>query len=1856
MIKNTKGNKSYTRPLPIRMLAILMAVVMVLSVLYINNSKGKVEALATKVDLTDANISDGQYIADLNLINNTKNIIINVPAIGVGFTFPGTYSVSDSEQVNIYRATKKDNPTNIVCFYKEDYNAETDTDYPSAEWDIESGYIMSLQIKEMYWSEASIVTADEDVTVVRKHKIGHTLKWSFNGPAAEENIGTDDEESVLNSVVGLTDAIKAKLRPSNAEVDDFTVTFKTFAISEPTFAINNETKTVTASDINFKDEANDTETEKYYCDNIYTLVKNDKTSEGSEVSITGLSDLLGDEFGAEKDGTYWLKKNVKLPDSSEYPDCVNDEGIIVGGESGITRNFGIILANWLYYSGNIIAGSKTAKTATLSTETKLNAKKVIDIYFKTDVDEINATAMGVDDPVQVSAKVGGTSIGSLDVNGGGENGYYVEIPRDAISSYLGKSAEVTITLKQKDGSVTLTDSFTTTFTFGDAAPTVSIANTDEYANTDSLTLNAEATVPTDVLTDAAIYDVQFFGGTTAVRNDATEIAPSVMEPETTTVSKDVTLAPGNNYFWVRAESNYGNKVETTTPYNVFYDDAKPTLGTVAVSQSTATYGGAATVDETAKTATLTGKLTSQDDVIITVTPEDFQADESSQGSGINTLSNLVVSGLGDTGYAVTDNGDGSYTYTIPAADMKDLFKTGGTKTATLTVTDVAGNVSSPYTISLNFFNEVATITSEWTPSVSNDVVIGEGTTAKTYFKWDDPSAPKALVKYTITSEVELKPEGVYSPTPSTPATLVPADPATDSYGNYVYTFTSPEFAIPLADGSTGTVKLTVTNINEYDTASEEVVKYIDVTKPTIGDDTSGAAHDVWYTDDVILIVKLEDTSVNITPSGVDSNSITVTGATVKTAYDADTGNIYLKVNESTVNTGTNVTISVTDKVGNPQTKDLGNYLVDKTKPTTTLKLNFGNGDISWENVKKYQTVDPVVTFSAVDDPDASGLDTAVLKVNGTEYPSATSGQKLSEILGVPALSETTEYKIEYVATDVAGNVNDDAKCTIKVDGSTPTTTAKIADSPAPSKGINYFYNDNAKVEFTIVDNNLQGGATSIIVTDNGTEVNVSWSGLDTGNASASYETSIEGDHEVVLKVKDSSGNDATDKKVKFTIDKTKPNIVTKMNGEEYTDANSYVTAANTTSDITDTNKDNNDITTTIEKVTPDGAKTSETKSGVGPFDFSDNGKYTITYKATDKAGNSDSKTIGFTVDNSKPVHNMYITTADPAKVAKYNNTYSNTVGKFSGHSDQEEYTYGQYYNTDVSIDFSFFDYNIQSAQVTDNGSVLPVNWSFNGPYGKGSYTISSEGYHEIVFSSTDKSGNTTTDSGANQKLRFTIDKSAPTISTSLNSVRYSEGSGVRYFNTNGTIDVSVSDANIDSSDLNRINRMTVPGSSVSVSEAAVSEGAETFSTEADYEVQYYAIDRAGNRSDTRTVMFRVDKTAPQLQVSNVGAVSTAGSQNVSFNVKEAFFSDMNNVTIKIYKRVEGRAEVLEKTIDFKPNSANDSTSYTFSEDAEYRIEFTAEDKCGNKSNTDYSFIKDGTAPLITLSGVSNYDKTDKNVELTVIIDEAFYSSNRVTLSGTRTDINGKSNAITFDSFVTNRSKISQLQQLFKEDGIYDITVTSTDKAGNSSSKGVHFTIDTTDPVIGDLSKYDGIRTNSFKWDTNLDELVTDLTVCDIKVYMDGSLYDGTSDVEDGSHVLKIEATDELGHTTTKEVTFVLDSRGPNIIISNVEDGDNLLDSTEVIVTVELDEDSLDTVMLNDKAVEVKDNQAKLTVNKKGKYTLSATAHDEAGNASSAEIKFTFGKQTNLLLIGIIAGILILLLLALLVVVRRRKND
>ena len=1795
MIKNTRGNKSYTRPLPIRMLAILLAVVMVLSVLYINNSKGIVEAgTPSNPEITDNDFVNG-------LIGSTvieKTCSIYVPSNNVTFGGFTSFNEDDSAEVKVYKRTYLADP--------EDEESSTTEYYFVKPDEVEGETITAVNAEAnctYAWNNTTIKATSEETPSVLTLTGTYT---NFRIPSETEG-GSDTDITIVDS----SSAQKVFMKLSF-----YLEPFGDLMISAGRASDENVINRTTSS----------TESVVYYGEVILTDTKNtEDTNDDEETSMEAINNELSS-----------LKENGRV--TKQIKKEIKKGGIVV---NSITSNLTFVRNDILLKSNSVTHNDNVTENGSCGniTLTGINPKKAVTIEFETDVktDDYDVSAKKGEDSVSVSAV-------NLDDESGNVIGYKNTINIPAYSDMSDVPTDpvvytITITDGKAEYGSKLEKTFTVSIKYANGKPIISNLQIEQKAIKDGkyyvtsssgkAAINANVSMPEGDNTPIATWSLATKSGGAYTYGEAKNVSEDNKINDTLS-----DLVIGENLFKIKAASAFDIESDETE-FTVFYDPNPATI-TPTAKQGTSTADVALDA------------LTCKKDTVISLDPLD--------GSGESGVESITVT---DENGNTVSLGTGN-TISIAASDDNN----GKTKTYNYTITDVAGNVKTD-SFAISFLDEKAEVTYEITNADYDSSEAAHG------IIWDEAeveagNARSFDITFTIKSKVKLDKAVITDTTGNREVVFTDTDGEyNDTTKEYTYTATYKyNYSVLTDNDKSFKPLLNVYSINGFETPYDKVaILYVDLSNPTatISVDSTSVRKDDRYSDDwyssLVLLVHVGDVF-----SGISS----VTGTGIK-----ETGNLYsgsedivVNVSDSADLTGTDVNFVVKDKAGNTyKTEDDTSYnpkyFVDGTTPTARIDITDGNGTVTqditgkvWKesisNLRFYASDTPSDVFLNMDKTRVYvGDDTTGISLNDTSLNTKT----FAELVGDDPIIQNKEYKVKLVAIDVAGN-KVEKSATIIWDDEKPTAEITIPKAPRTPGYFDKSYSE-VGVGLKIVDNNLD---TKVV--KDGDEKFPSWSFDGTKTWTATLKVATEGPHDITLSAKDHSGLTCDANSKWLIIDRTDPVIKAYVDGNEYTESYTHRSSSKVKFTVTDEYKDKtaNGIKITVKRTAPTGEKTEQIRNDENEFTISEDGAYEIICDAVDLAGNTSSKTIKFTVDNTKPVHNMYITTADPAKVAKYNNTYSNAVGKFSGHSDQEEYTYGQYYNTDVSIDFSFFDYNIKSAQVTDNGSVLPVNWSFNGPYGKGSYTISSEGYHEIVISSTDKSDNTTTDSGSNQKLRFTIDKSAPTISTSLNGVRYSEGSGVRYFNTNGTIDVSVSDANIDGSDLNRINRMTVPGSSVSVSEASVGEGAETFSTEADYEVQYYAIDRAGNRSDTRTVMFRVDKTAPQLQVSNVGAVSTAGSQNVSFNVKEAFFSDMNNVTIKIYKRVEGRAEVLEKTIDFKPNSANDSTSYTFSEDAEYRIEFTAEDKCGNKSNTDYSFIKDGTAPLITLSGVSNYDKTDKNVELTVIIDEAFYSSNRVTLSGTRTDINDKSNAITFDSFVTNRSKISQLQQLFKEDGIYDITVTSTDKAGNSSSKGVHFTIDTTDPVIGDLSKYDGIRTNSFKWDTNLDDLVTDLTVCDIKVYMDGSLYDGTSDVEDGSHVLKIEATDELGHTTTKEVTFVIDSRGPNIIISNVEDGDNLLESTEVIVTVELDEDSLDTVMLNDKAIEIKDNQAKLTVNKKGKYTLSATAHDDAGNASSAEIKFTFGKQTNLLLIGIIAGILILLLLALLVVIKRRQKD
>lgn len=598
------------------------------------------------------------------------------------------------------------------------------------------------------------------------------------------------------------------------------------------------------------------------------------------------------------------------------------------------------------------------------------------------------------------------------------------------------------------------------------------------------------------------------------------------------------------------------------------------------------------------------------------------------------------------------------------------------------------------------------------------------------------------------------------------------------------------------------------------------------------------------------------------------------------------------------------------------------------------------------------------------------------------------------------------------------------------------------------------------------------------------------------------------------------------------------------------------------------------------------------------------GTYKVNLGIKDKAGNSSSKDITFIVDNTAPV-----VTA---------NIISGTSGKSNG-----------YYNSDVVVRLTCTDnnFNPDAMSVTDNGSAVNVNWQVGNDMYYADVTLSSEGLHDIRVSGNDKAGT----AAQAKQVTFTIDKTVPTVSLLVNGGQiYNESRGTLNLTGPLTFTASVSDTNEDAGDLRVQVIKTVPDTATTTSEfLPTGERTFTFADEADYVINIFAIDKANNQGPTRTISFRVDTTAPQLTITGAGGTA-ASATSVSFNITEAFWSDAKG-TVEIYRKAgDGVDEALYKTLTISPTQRAYSLSELLRESGIYRFEFTADDKVGHTATTSQKITVDVNKPEITLSGVNNYDSTDGAVSISAIIKDEFYASKKVSIQGTRTDAAGKKTALSFSPFAATANPTT-INDTFSEEGIYDITLTATDIAGNVTSNSVHFTIDTSDPVIGDLSMYDGKTFNAKSFediglDIDLDEIVSDLTVCQVRMYLNGSEYDGISEIEDGSYTLLITAEDELGHTSEKSATFVLDTKEPIFIVTGVEDGEVRNDNYNIEVSLQLDEDTLEEVKLNDTVITVKNNVASLSVSDKGEYKLYMKATDEAGNEAEQTITFTFGEE------------------------------
>lgn len=838
--------------------------------------------------------------------------------------------------------------------------------------------------------------------------------------------------------------------------------------------------------------------------------------------------------------------------------------------------------------------------------------------------------------------------------------------------------------------------------------------------------------------------------------------------------------------------------------------------------------------------------------------------------------------------------------------------------------------------------------------------------------------------------------------------------------------------------------------------------------------------------------------------------------------------------------------------------------------------------------------------------------------------------------------------------------------TILYDRTNPTVSVNVANDSTWYKEytINYTITsgDNG-VESPLANAGYSLAGSKANVTDkeialNGTQTSVN------GTIAIPESAGITGTS-LVFNAQDASENLLLNNLYKIKVDKTNPKAELTVNGKTNITQplDGEVLIKTTVSDNLTINQatitvkgPDTDVTTNLS-----GAKELVNVSQENSFTLNNligkkaaDGDYTVTVNVSDKAGNIDSKTMKFRVDNTIPV----VT----AKISG-----GTTAGKQPG-KNFDGTVCDYFYRSNVTVELTYEDENISASgvRVTDNNNVVNVTWQRIGTSNKyrASYVSTGIGAHVIKINAQDNAGN----NAVEKQVVFIKDTEAPNIAAVINGgMVYSENMGVVDLTSDATVAFSVSDANEDVHDFNYQLIKTVPDQlPVTADVLKTDNRVFGYTDEADYQVKVYSVDKAGNRSAERNVQFRVDKTAPELQITGTASGSTLNAgTTLTFSMTEAFWWDASGTITITRKANDSVAEAAYKTIDFKPTARVTTMTETLSETGEYQVTFTGKDRAGHTAEaTSYTVRIDTGKPIITLSGVSNNDKTTKQVEFQAQIEEDFYLTKSVTIQATRTYLDPTSyKEKTEDLQITGYNPTAAttlIRNTFTEDGIYKIQINCKDAAGNEDTQEVSFTIDKTKPVIDPkvMSAYEGTLT-SFAWDYDLNDIIYDLTVCDAHMYLNGSEYDGTSEVEDGAYEMKITAEDELGNATEKTVNFNLDTKAPTFIVTGVEDGEIKNEQYDINVSLQLDEDTLDEVTLNGSPVEIKDNAAAITVTEKGDYKLTMKAHDDAGNEAEQTISFTYGEKSHVLLYVLIGvGVLAVLGggIAIILAAKKKKSN
>ncbi|MCI6652742.1 MAG: starch-binding protein [Ruminococcus sp.] len=601
----------------------------------------------------------------------------------------------------------------------------------------------------------------------------------------------------------------------------------------------------------------------------------------------------------------------------------------------------------------------------------------------------------------------------------------------------------------------------------------------------------------------------------------------------------------------------------------------------------------------------------------------------------------------------------------------------------------------------------------------------------------------------------------------------------------------------------------------------------------------------------------------------------------------------------------------------------------------------------------------------------------------------------------------------------------------------------------------------------------------------------------------------------------------------------------------------------------------------------------------------------------------------------------------------------------------------------------------------------------------------------------DNAGNTST-----AKRVFSIDKTAPKVTVTYN---HNVKAPYKYINRKVTATVTVTERNFDSKKFEYyVNADGAPNPSLSNWSKAKGSGDNTthtatltFLADADYKFAIKSISDLAHHSATKlpSDKFTVDMTNPKISVSfdENGKVYYGVNRTATITIKEHNFnSSLVDIAINATGADNTSPATAPAVSSWSDNGDTHTATITFANDGMYSFTVNSKDKADNNAEkaTVSKFYIDHKKPVIKISGVEAEKAYGENsiVSPTVEIADPNYDSSAKEITLNRIDIKGNSVNVadSLDYAMSDNNEhstgIKRVYENFKNavdyDGIYELSVKETDKAGNSNSDSIIFSVnrfgstymldkqtETTlkngflknakDVVISEinvnkLEEYsvtisknsEKVKTLKKNYDYNV-KIVNDRNKWYRYIYTISS----SNFEEDGSYTVTLISKDMASNATSNRtskkqscpVSFIVDNTMPDITISGIESG--VLygeDSRKVNILCEdanIDKETLeielDGVKLNkdvDYTLEDESNSfiAKLVVNANqdvSAQNLVVKVADYAGNNKEIKVE-NFVLSASLfmrffhnipLVVGTFAGLFILIGAVIFVVLKKRKN-